>query len=177
MSLNSDRVYELEDSAEFQFWSSCNSYGLRFKRSGLDGIIRSCKSTYPNETGGILIGSYTVSLDCALATNVTKAPPDSKSGKTWFRRGIRGLKRLLDTHWNSREFYLGEWHFHPNGEPDPSLTDRQQLERFSLSSDVNCTEPILLIFGGNPSLTWKIRVFVFPRNRSYLEMHYLDHQS
>lgn len=174
MSLNSDRANKLEDSAEVQFWTSCSSFGLRFKRSCLEEIVRSCKSSYPSETGGIVIGSYTVSLDCAIATSFTNAPPDSESGRTWFRRGIRGLKRLLDKRWKSGEFYLGEWHFHPNGEPDPSLTDRQQVERFSRSNDVNCSEPILLILGGNPSLTWKIRVFVFPRNRSYLEMHFLD---
>lgn len=31
-----------------------------------------------------------------------------------FRRGSDGLKKFLDTVWNQGQYYLGEWHYHPN---------------------------------------------------------------
>ena len=105
------------------------------------------------ETGGILIGYYTVKRDKAVITELSETPSDSKCGVNWFHRGIEGLKKLLVERWKTRdEYYLGEWHIHPFSRPMPSGIDRMQ--RISISKDkrFNCTEPIMLIIGGGKQL-------------------------
>lgn len=102
------------------------------------------------ETGGIIIGYYTVSLQKAIITELSDAPIDSKAGYNWFYRGIKGLKRLLADKWTKRgEYYLGEWHLHPNSSPNPSIIDIGQMKKNARNKEFNCPEPILLIIGGN----------------------------
>ena len=96
---------------------------------------------------------------------------DSRSGRTWFVRGIRGLQKTIDRLWTRQhEYYLGEWHFHPGGAPDPSQTDIEQVQEIAYSEQYHCPEPVLLIIGGEPSGKWSARSFVFPRHRAYTEL-------
>ena len=46
------------------------------------------------ETGGILVGRYESDGNVAVIKTATERPKDSISGKTWFQRGVRGLKEL-----------------------------------------------------------------------------------
>lgn len=41
------------------------------------------------ETGGILIGYYTVKRDKAVITELSETPSDSKCGVNWFHRGSK----------------------------------------------------------------------------------------
>lgn len=99
------------------------------------------------ETGGILIGYYDVSCKKAIITEVTDAPKDSRSGRNWFARGTLGLKQLLKIKWKIEEYYLGEWHIHPQSSPFPSITDINQMKHISKDLGYNCKEPLLLIIG------------------------------
>lgn len=149
-----------------EFWSEGDRFGLKMRDELLHELLRLCERASPRETGGILLGSYSGSLDCALVTSVTKAPADSRSGRTWFVRGVRGLQSKINQMWRRKEgFYLGEWHFHPFGEPAPSGTDSAQMREIALSPHYNCPEPILLIVGGDPPKEWKVRAFIYQRAR------------
>lgn len=88
-------------------------------------------------------------------------PPDSKSGTTWFARGVCGLQRWLDSLWHgpSRAYYLGEWHLHPGGAPTPSGTDLEQMTAIANNPRYACPEPILVILGG-ASPEWLMGAFV-----------------
>jgi hypothetical protein len=44
------------------------------------------------ETGGILIGRYELDGNSAIVTEATIRPEDSRSGGTWFQRGVHGLR-------------------------------------------------------------------------------------
>src|ERR1017187_1816474 len=86
-----------------------------------------------NETGGILIGTYNESKNLASVKLITGPPSDSRQGRTWFERGLNGLQKILTNSWKIRQYYLGEWHFHPGGSPDPSHRDKNQMAEIAIS--------------------------------------------
>lgn len=138
-------------------------------------MLSLCSKAKQNETGGILAGHYSGEHDWAEVTDVTGPPEDSRSGRTWFRRGVRGLQQLINQFWNrDRSYYLGEWHYHPHAEPSPSRTDIVQMKEISQSERYQCPEPILLILGGDPDVEPKLRVFVFASYSNYVELINID---
>ena len=129
------------------------------------------------ETGGILIGYYTDERTTAVVTEATAPPKDSSYGRNWFRRGVAGLKALLVGRWNSlgqRTFYIGEWHFHPSVNVEPSKDDYKQMRDISNSLNYHCNEPIMLIFGQDVGDNRPARAFVFPRGKRPYEYHRLS---
>lgn len=145
------------------------SFGVIIKEEMISAIYKMCKNSYPKETGGILIGKYSSDLKRALVTIVTGAPTDSKSGETWFHRGINGLQQILDEVWEKQgAFYLGEWHYHPGGAPTPSSHDIHEMKRISKNKAYNCPEPILIIAGSTSPDDWKLGVYVFNGNQKYI---------
>jgi integrative and conjugative element protein (TIGR02256 family) len=145
-----------------EFWSDDNIFGLKIPDRRIKQLLRLCGRSSPCETGGILLGRYSNALDYALVTSITNAPADSRSGRTWFVRGVRGLQSKIDNMWRRKEgYYLGEWHFHPFGEPSPSGTDSSQMREIARSPQYRCPEPILLIIGGDPPKDWTARAFIY----------------
>jgi integrative and conjugative element protein (TIGR02256 family) len=134
-------------------------------------ILKYCVEAGPLETGGILVGNYTEDHSVALVSDASRAPGDSKSGTTWFHRGIAGLQAWLCKLWEEERYYLGEWHFHPGARPVPSDTDLRQIREIADSPKYNCPEPVLLIVGGSPTGDWEIGVYVSPRIRSLVELN------
>ncbi|WKN44912.1 Mov34/MPN/PAD-1 family protein [Tunicatimonas pelagia] len=148
-----------------EFWSPDRLFGLVISNEQVERIIAIAKRAGNCETGGVLIGCYTETLDCALLTQVVGPTQDSTAGRTWFRRGIRGLQPLIDYYWKSEHsYYLGEWHFHPFAPPTPSSQDLRQMKDIACSRSYNCPEPLLLIIGGDPEADYIIRAFVFKQN-------------
>ncbi|MBV8526819.1 MAG: Mov34/MPN/PAD-1 family protein [Candidatus Dormibacteraeota bacterium] len=117
-------------------------------------ILLHCERARKVETGGILIGRYSKLGDQAFVTAVTGPPTDSVATRQSFVRGIRGLQRHISRAWLRREFYLGEWHFHPMAAPYPSRRDLAQIKTFALDPDYACPEPILIVIGGDPMSRW-----------------------
>jgi len=116
------------------------------------GLLRHCEKAHQVETGGILIGHYTPLGDQAVITEVSGPPPDSIASRWSFTRGLRGLQQLINRAWRRRNYYLGEWHFHPFERPTPSERDKMQIIAFSKDPAYRCPEPILLVVGGDPGI-------------------------
>jgi len=131
------------------FSSLDKKFTVKISEDCIDSILSYIRIAGRYETGGILMGQYSTNLDIATIKNITGPPSDSKGGRTWFKRGIKGLKMIIDRFWEQKTYYLGEWHFHPNAAPNPSLQDKKQMSEIAISPDYNCPEPILLIIGGN----------------------------
>lgn len=119
-------------------------------------ILLTCERAGEMETGGILIGRYSKLRDQAFVTAVTGPPTDSVATRWSFVRGIRGLQRNISRAWRRREFYLGEWHFHPMAAADASRRDLAQIKTFALDTNYRCPEPILIIIGGDPMSRWEM---------------------
>lgn len=153
-----------------EFWSSDRRFGLRIPAKEVERMVRLCKKAKGNETGGVIAGSYSDDQRCANVTSISEAPPDSKAGGTWFSRGVQGVQRWLDGFWRTKAYYVGEWHFHPFAAPDPSGTDISEMQDIAVTDSFKCPEPVLIILGGDPNGAWRLRAFVFPRGRNYLEL-------
>lgn len=124
-------------------------------------IIEMCQKASPNETGGILIGHYSANLKGAYITEATRQTDDSSAGRFWFKRGTKGLKKLLINYWSGNQYYLGEWHFHPGNSPYPSRTDINQMNNISTNLKFNCPEPMLLIVGQiNTKFVVSVQIFI-----------------
>lgn len=70
----------------------------------------------PNETGGVLLGSFDVERRILYIVDALSSPPDSEEWPTLYIRGCRGLAEAVDaltkkTHGMLE--YVGEWHSHP----------------------------------------------------------------
>lgn len=101
------------------------------------------RSKLPNETGGVLIGSFDVHRRIAYIVNTIPSPPDSDEWPTLYIRGSKGLRRKVEsivTKTDGALHYVGEWHSHPDGcSTMPSsddmkvftwLTDRMRQDGF-----------------------------------------------
>ena len=136
-------------------------------------MLAYCRAAKSNETGGILVGYYTATRDCAIITAISGPTKDSRSSRTRFKRGTQGLGQWLVSLWNEpqRSYYLGEWHFHPYAAPAPSGDDSRQMRDIATSPDYHCPEPLLMILGGNPLDKWQLSAHVFVRNAVAQELH------
>ncbi len=161
----------LQKVTDFEFWSLDKKYGLKIPSNEINSILKLCSESDTKETGGIIVGHYNKKHDCAIVTKASKPPPDSKSGTTWFYRGISGLQTWLINLWyKKRRYYLGEWHYHPNQPPTFSPKDQEEMNKIALSKNYHCPEPILLIVGGNPASDCLLKAFVFLRNQYPVEL-------
>ena len=157
--------------SDMEFWSKDGKFGLRIADQELSKVINICNQDNTKEIGGILVGFYTEAHNCAVVSAISGAPPDSRSGRTWFSRGVAGLQRWLNLLWLKKQhYYLGEWHLHPNGSPQPSRIDIDQMKVISATPLYRCPEPILLIISGNVRSNWEMKAFVFPQNEGFIEL-------
>lgn len=72
----------------------------------------------PNETGGILVGTFDLRRNILHIVAALPAPPDSRQSPTYFIRGALNLRPIMDalTQGSAGQLqYVGEWHSHPDG--------------------------------------------------------------
>lgn len=151
------------------FQDKSEIYNIILKKEAYKQILWFCNKANPYETGGVLIGNYSQDQTTANILQITPPPKNSKHAKYSFHRGSSGLKKILDTAWNQRQYYLGEWHYHPNFSAHPSNTDLRQMITLSKKNGLKCPEPILIIIGGN-SKDWRITIGVIA-NDEYVSLN------
>ena len=152
------------------FRSEDGKFALRLGATQVEVLLEQCRSAGACETGGILAGHYTRNLSVAEVTEVSGPPADSRAGRTWFARGVRGVGEWLGKLWKKKQYYLGEWHYHPSAAPDPSGTDIEQMRLIASSPGYRCPEPLMLIVGGDGVRGFRYRAFVSPRGRVLKEL-------
>lgn len=148
-------------------------FSIEVQASVLSALDRYCRNAGSSETGGILVGRYSDDLSLAIVCEATPPPPDSKRGRSWFVRGVSGLRDLLTKRWRAEErsFYIGEWHFHPETHVNPSSDDFAQMLEISHDRKYECKEPVLLILGeGNRIGRRDFRAFVCPADSGPVEL-------
>lgn len=152
---------------EIRLTSKDARFGLLIERPHVQRLVGWCSAAGAVETGGILVGRYSAAHDMALVTSVLGPPPDSRAGRTWFLRGVRGLQHLLNAEWHyRRQHYLGEWHYHPHASPRPSSFDYAQMATIARRASWHCPEPVLLVVGGAPPDAWSVAGLVTTRRGS-----------
>ena len=148
------------------YMSSDGRFSMVIDHGLLNSIHRLCDESAPLETGGIIIGSYNEDGSTASVTRIEGPPPDSKGERNRFYRGSRGLQHLLESLWQQGEHYLGEWHFHPAGQPKPSPHDIRQMKAIQEEREARCPEPILIVAGEDGT----IATYVFPIGEAILQL-------
>jgi hypothetical protein len=112
-------------------WTVVTDDGLLEKLSHMRG------QKLPNETGGVLLGSFDVERAILYIADALPSPLDSKEWPILYIRGREGLRQAVDqvqrtTH-NMLE-YVGEWHSHP---PNISTTaSHDDMEVFAWLADL-----------------------------------------
>lgn len=110
----------------------------------------------PNETGGVLLGSFDRARSVLHILKALPAPPDSKQSPTYFIRGAKELKPQVDTI-NRRSMgtinYVGEWHSHPEGaKARPSDDDEEIFAHLKAHLDATGAPYVMAICGDEE--TW-----------------------
>lgn len=146
--------------SSLRFKNFNNEFCVEIDDSILNDIKNECIKAGINETGGILIGKY-FNRNSATIIEITGPTDDSKQSKFELRSGTSGLIELLDNKWDLGQYYIGEWHSHPNSSPQPSEIDDTQMKQLSYDILLKCPEPILLIIGGNQYRGWDLSLNVY----------------
>lgn len=104
-------------------WTVCTDQIL------LDKLFQLRTSKLPNETGGVLLGSYDMERRFVYIFDTTPSPPDSEEWPTVYVRGCEGLAAKVNEVAEETAGmlqYIGEWHSHPdNCSCRPSGTDKK----------------------------------------------------
>jgi integrative and conjugative element protein (TIGR02256 family) len=118
------------------------------------------------ETGGVLFGQFDDFLKVIWITAASGPPPDSSADRNGFVCGTRGVAKM------NQEFvarsqgsvsFVGMWHTHPGGAPDPSFIDRQAMARLFDSPAFGGRHFLMLIIGGSSKVPL-LAVNVFSRD-------------
>ncbi|WP_123598204.1 Mov34/MPN/PAD-1 family protein [Pseudomonas frederiksbergensis] len=113
-------------------------------------LISRYKQSAPDdcEAGGILIGvMHGPHLEITGATGPQQT---DKRYRMRFRRSEAGHQFILNRRWENSggtENYVGEWHTHPESDPQPSSIDLKEWSRTSK----RLGEPMIVIIGGQIS--------------------------
>lgn len=159
-------------SATLDWITPCHGYALRIAAEPWRQIDRECRRSGSVETGGILVGHYSKDESTAFVTEALPPPKDSARGRSWFRRGVAGLRGLLAKRWERepRSYYIGEWHYHPANIVEPSGDDLSQMQLIGVDRRYRCQEPVMIIVGNVLKCGERpVRAFVFPRGVPFME--------
>jgi proteasome lid subunit RPN8/RPN11 len=72
----------------------------------------------PNETGGVLLGTYDFGRQIVYVVDAIASPRDSRESPTSYYRGCEGLPadvERVEAATAGQLHYIGEWHSHPRG--------------------------------------------------------------
>lgn len=159
--------------------SECREYNVIIPESCLTKLRKLASSHYPNEIGSSLVGCYS---KCGYKAYILRPAPissDSKGTRKSFYRGIAGLRRFfikLREDKSGKQYYVGEWHSHPDSEPYPSTVDNKNQMSIASDVDTNCPECVLIILGGSPPDFQKLGVFVYSRTKGAVVLHPSDNK-
>ncbi len=117
----------------------------------MDKIYALRENKLPNETGGVLIGSYDRQRKIIYVIDTLPSPPDSEEWPTVYIRGSRGLKgcikKIQDITMNNLG-YVGEWHSHPKRHGcQPSRDDMKAFSWLIEKMDREGLPALMLIAG------------------------------
>ncbi|AKD02121.1 ThiF family adenylyltransferase [Pontibacter korlensis] len=144
--------------------------GLKLKVSSatVETVLANSDSFFPNEYGGLLMGSYSDDFSEALVFDVI-LPSKFKSSPTSFVPDTDELNKKLNKYGKEHDSgveYLGEWHSHPKGSGQYSPQDFASLKKVAEAGSVAVANPLLLIASGYKG-EMQLSFYVFSKNKLY----------
>lgn len=113
-----------------------------------DSMVSLVRASFPNETGGILVGH--VRGDVVHVTAVSNSGPAASESPGGFVRDGQHCQSFLERCIRESRgalTYVGEWHSHPKHRAFPSHTDVASLASISADANFNTPAPVMLIVG------------------------------
>jgi hypothetical protein len=132
-------------------WTLCTD------ESVIEKVLRLRAGKLPNETGGVLIGSFDMRRKIVYAVDAEASPRNSREEPAQFIRGAEGMTARLgqiETVTAGNLEYVGEWHSHPAGHDcAPSAFD---LRLFAWLINLMSVDgkPALMLIAGDPGTAW-----------------------
>lgn len=120
---------------------------LTIESECLDNIEKYSRYYYPNEFGGVLIGSYLSGYKELVISDII-CPDKFKSSPMQFEPDHKDLNRKLKSlyeKYKGKIEYVGDWHSHPNSSNHFSLPDFKSIQDVAKSKTVNTHNPVLLV--------------------------------
>lgn len=146
--INVDQMIE----QRFGDWTLCLDQWL------LDKIWQLRGEKLPNETGGVLIGSFDMQRKIIYVVDTIPSPPDSTEWPTLYIRGYQGLtQRVKDFEDITQGMlrYVGEWHSHPQGcNCNPSKDDRKAFDWLAENMMLDELPALMAIAGDDRQYAW-----------------------
>jgi Prokaryotic homologs of the JAB domain len=128
-----------------------NGWQMVLDEGLLERLRRQRAERRPNETGGVLIGSFDTQRRIVHVVEMVASPADSEEWPALYIRGAEGLAdrvKQIQTSTLHRLRYVGEWHTHPDGiECDPSVDDQKVLAWLSENMAAEGLPGIMAIIG------------------------------
>ena len=128
-------------------------YKVKVSLSLLERLEKERANILPNETGGVLVGSYDRINDVIYVMASLPSPKDSVSDNKSYLRGRQGIANLtshIENLTHSNLYYIGEWHSHPNGySVEMSKSDLKQLSWLREYGERTARPLLQLIIGEN----------------------------
>jgi len=119
----------------------------------------------PNETGGVLLGSWDTLHNRVYVVDIIGSPPDSDEWPTGYLRGVAGLHKAVEEVsmiTDGQLGYVGEWHSHPKGAS--STASDEDANVFTWLTEQRSRDgypPVMAIYGEQTS-SWHVADFTSP---------------
>lgn len=129
-----------------------NDWTIKTDAYVVDKIRRHRLNRLPNETGGILIGSYDLTRKVIYIVDTILSPDDSKEYPNAYYRGIEGVTNELARIENATSgnvYYVGEWHSHPDGYSLEMSNDDKKLFMWINAFMSSIGFPALMLISGD----------------------------
>ena len=121
---------------------------INVNESLIEELVEIGKRYFPKEYGGFLVGYYNETFKTVYITD-SVLPIKYENTSTSFKREPDGLEEIFKELYNKTpsQYYIGEWHTHPNGLPYPSIFDKKALNKIAADRSTSIKNPIMLIIG------------------------------
>lgn len=141
-----------EETAEKCQEILCDGWNIKVLPSLMDRLYCQRKEKLPNETGGVLIGSYDFAHNICYIVDAIDSPSDSKEYPDAYIRGSNGLYEKVCKIENitiGNLTYIGEWHSHPTDSTFPSADDMKLLQSIADYTFSQSSPGCMMIVGEN----------------------------
>ena len=129
-----------------------NGWKIKLLDSVKKDLFENRKNKLPNETGGVLLGSFDYyNKICYIIENIS-SPDDSIESPNSYIRGSKGLLQKITKIQKitvDNMVYVGEWHSHPSNDTSPSEDDKILLNSIAKYNAKQCLPGIMAIVGEN----------------------------
>lgn len=143
-------IKRYEETAEVFHKIMCNGWTVKVSPSLMEKLYSQRKEKLPNETGGVLIGSYDFAHNICYIVDAIDSPSDSQEYPRAYIRGSNGLYEKVCENENitiGNLTYIGEWHSHPTDSTNPSDDDKKLLNAITDYAFTQSSPGCMMIVG------------------------------